>query len=189
MATIGLRDVYYATLTTDTPTTATYAAPVRIIGAISASVNANTSSETLFADDGPFETATTMGEITIELNIADLDMKTLAAITGATYDSTSKILKQTSDDTPPYLALGYRTLKPNGAYRYYWLVKGKFNIPEDSFNTKGDSIEFQTPTISGNFVKRDQDSAWKISVDEDDTPTASVITNWFTATTLAFPTT
>ena len=53
MATIGLRDVHYALLKTDDVTSgqATYDTPVHVVGAISANVNPNTSSATLFADD------------------------------------------------------------------------------------------------------------------------------------------
>ena len=59
MATIGLRDVHYAILQSDTPTGATYDTPERLVGAISANVNPNTSSATLFADDGPYDSAST----------------------------------------------------------------------------------------------------------------------------------
>ena len=49
MATIGLRDVHYAVLKTDTKEGATYEAPVLLTGAIAANVNPNTNSATLFA--------------------------------------------------------------------------------------------------------------------------------------------
>lgn len=167
MATIGLRDVYYALLTSDPVSgSPTYETPVRIAGAISANVNPNASSATLFADDGPYDTAATIGEISLELNMADLDLATQAVLLGHTLGSDG-VLKCKAGDVPPWVAVGFRTLKSNGHYRYYWLNKGKFALPEDDLQTKGDSIEFQTPTISGSFVKRNCDDEWRRIGDED----------------------
>lgn len=178
MATIGLRDVYYAKLQTDpVGGTATYDTPVRIVGAISANVNPNSSSASLFADDGPQDTAATLGEISLELNMADLPLATQAELLGHTIED--GVLKKRGGDVPPWVAVGFRTLKSNGSYRYYWLNKGKFATPEEDLKTKGDSIEFQTPTITGSFVKRDSDDEWQRQADSDDTESATAITNWF----------
>ena len=182
MATIGLRDVHYAVLKTDTKEGATYEAPVLLTGAIAANVNPNTNSATLFADDGPYDSATTLGEIELELNMADIPAKHAAAMLGHT--NKNGVLIKKASDQPPYLAIGYRSLKSNGAYRYTWLYKGKFTDGEQANNTKGDSIEYQTPTITGAFVKRDFDDMWQAEVDSDDTALGEgtqIITNWFTA--------
>ena len=181
MATIGLRDVYYALLKEDPVNgTATYETPVRMVGAISANVNPNTSSATLFADDGPYDAATTLGEISLELNMADLDMQTQAVLLGHTYEG--GLLKKKGSDVPPWVAIGFKTLKSNGKYRYYWLNKGKFAAPEDDLATKGDSIEFKTPTITGSFVKRDSDDEWERAGDEDEEAFTETIKNaWFTS--------
>lgn len=180
MATIGLRDVYYAKLLTDpVDGTPTYEAPKHIAGAISANVNPNSSSATLFADDGPSDTAATLGEISLELNMKDLDLATQAELLGHTLDN--GVLKKKGADVPPWVAVGFRTLKSNGSYRYYWLNKGKFATPEEDLQTKGDSIEFQTPTITGSFVKRDSDDEWQRQADSDDTESAAAITKWFTS--------
>ena len=179
MATIGLKDVHYAMLLTDPVTgTPTYGSPVSMAGAITASINANSSAETLFADDGPSDTASTLGEIELELNMADLTLEVQAALLGHTL--VNGILKRKSSDTPPWLAIGFRSLKSNGAYRYIWLNKGKFAVPEEEYNTKGDSIEFTTPKVSGKFVKRDNDDEWKRETDEDVGGfNPSYVTTWF----------
>lgn len=181
MATIGLRDVHYAILTADDSTATTYEAPVAIAGAISANVNPNTSSATLFADDGPYDSAVTLGEIELELNLADIPALHAAALLGHTYGENGLLVKKASDQ-PPYVAIGYRSLKSNGAYRYTWLYKGKFTDGEQSNQTKGDSIEYQTPTITGAFVKRDFDDAWQTEADSDDSNVKeSILTGWFNA--------
>lgn len=179
MATIGLRDVHYALLTEDPADgAATYEKPVKVVGAISANINPNTSSATLFADDGPYDAASTMGEITLELNMADIPDETQAIWLGHSY--TNGMLIKKSTDTPPWVALGYRSLKSNGAYRYVWLVKGKFAALEEEYGTKADSVEFKTPTITGSFVKRDSDDVWELKADSDAATPSSAIGSWFT---------
>jgi phi13 family phage major tail protein len=178
---IGLSHLYYALLITDPiGGTPTYATPVRIANAIMANVNPNTNSETLFADDGPSEVATTLGNIDLEINVADLDLDTQAAILGHTISA--GVLFRKAADTPPWLAIGFKSLKSNGKYRYTWLAKGKFQLQEQANETKGDTINFQTPTINGSFVKRDSDDEWERHIDEDHIDyVASMGTNWFTS--------
>jgi len=176
---IGLRNLVYAKLIDDPiGGTATYEAPVAILGAISATINPNASNATLFADDGPYDAATSMGEISVELNVADLDLDTQAALLGHTVAGGVLIRKAT--DVPPWVAIGFKTLKSNGKYRYTWLAKGKFSAPEQNNQTKGDSVEFNTPTITGSFVKRDCDDEWERHIDEDHPNfMPSMATNWF----------
>lgn len=166
---IGLSNVVYALLTADPETggEATYAPSVKLAGAITANINPNSSNETLFADDGPYETASTIGQIELSLNIADLTLRAQAALLGHTMTDGGVLIRKSSD-TPPWLAVGFRSLKSNGSYRYTWLAKGKFALPEQNNETKGDSINFQTPTISGSFVKRDCDDEWERHIDEDE---------------------
>jgi phi13 family phage major tail protein len=181
-AQIGLSDLYYALLTTDAvDATPVYATPVHIAGAISAKINPNTDNATLFADNGPQEVATALGAIDLELNVVDLELPVQAALLGHTY-SANGILKRKGSDTPPWVAIGFKSLKSNGKYRFTWLTKGKFAAPEQANDTKNDKVNFQTPTIKGSFVKRDWDSEWERHIDEDDTAyDSSVGTSWFTA--------
>ncbi len=181
---IGLRDVYYALLTQDdVDLGVTYSAPVRIVGAISANINPNPSTETLFADDGPMEVASTLGEIGLELNVVDLPAATLAALLGHTFLN-GKLIKKASDSAP-WVALGFRALKSNGDYKYVWLVKGKFAPSPEEHTTKGDTVEWQTPTINGSFAKRDYDDIYQITGDESDASfTEEMALAWFTRETL-----
>lgn len=178
---IGLKDVYYALLTNDPSVgSATYDTPVKISGAMQANINPNASLETLFADDGPYEVATTIGQINLELGMADIDLPTQAVLLGHTYSG--GILIRKGSDVPPWVAIGFRSLKSNGKYRYTWLAKGKFSIPEQQNETKGDTINFQNTVINGNFVKRDCDDEWERHIDEDDVDFYTALaTDWFTS--------
>jgi phi13 family phage major tail protein len=179
---IGLRQLTFCLLLTDPEEgkgKATYGEPHRIPGAITAGINPNASTETLFADDGPYETATTIGQIALELNVVDLPLEIQALIYGHTIDERG-IMRRKAGDVPPWLAVGFKSLKSNGSYRYTWLAKGKFALPEQNNETRGDSINFQTPTTSGSFVKRECDDEWESHADEDSKSfTKEVATNWF----------
>jgi len=175
---VGLRDLHYAILTQDDAMGVAYEDPVKIAGAISATITPTVNTETLFADDGPSETASALGEITVELQVKDLPLPVQAALLG--HDLENGVLIRNADDNAPYVALGFRSLKSNGKYRYVWLYKGKFAPPEQQYQTKEDTPAFQTPTITGTFVKREYDDAWQAVGDEDE-PGFTAGATWFDA--------
>ena len=185
---IGLTNLHYAVMIADNAPTAvggtdgttTYQDPKRILGAITANFSPNASNDTLFADDGPYDSASTLGAMTLELNVADIPPVQRAELLGATYDDATGVLSQGATDIPPYTAVGMSVKKSNGADRLIWYLKGKFAAPDDSNQTKADSINWNTPTITGNFLKRDSDQQYRFSVDTDDAKvTAQVKDNWF----------
>lgn len=157
----------------------TWGAPVPLKGVINANINPNASQETLFADDGPFETASTIGNIEVEINKAQLTLAERAVLLGHTYSNGKLVSK--AGDVPPFVAIGFRTLKSNGSYRYVWLLKGKFQDLEDQNETKGDSINWQTDTINGQFLKTNKNDNWKVEADSDDNDAATAISTWFDA--------
>lgn len=196
---IGCDHLVYALMATeDTATTApTYEAVKSAPGVISVNINPNASQETLFADDGPMETATTLGKIDVEINKAELTPENKADLLGHAIDDNGGVVYGDSD-VPPWVAIGFRTLKSNGNYRYVWLYKGKFTDPEDNNETKGDSINFQTDTISGQFVKLNNQVTigtklvrlWKYELDGDsEDADANIMANWFDAVTMPNATT
>lgn len=193
---IGLTKLHYAILTTDRapktnsptdPGELVYEDPVRLPGAITANFSPNASNDTLFADDGPYDTASTLGAMSLELNVADIPPRHRAVILGCTYDETTGMVKDSANDIPPYLAVGCAVKKSNGFDRLIWYLKGKFAAPDDNNQTKADSVNWNTPTITGNFLKRDYDDQWRYSVDTDDeayTGDKVDFTEWFTKETL-----
>ena len=193
---IGLTNLHYAILTEDrAPKTngpddagaVAYEDPVRLPGAITANFSPNASNDTLFADDGPYDTASTLGAMSLELNVADIPPAHRATLLGATYNSTTGLIKDSSNDIPPYVAVGCSVKKSNGYDRLIWYLKGKFSAPDDNNQTKSDSINWNTPTITGNFLKRDFDDNWRFSVDTDDehyTGSKTDFSKWFAASTL-----
>jgi phi13 family phage major tail protein len=185
---VGLKDLYYAILTKDDSTGVAYSAPVKIAGAINAKVSPSSESLTVYADDGPSEQITQLGAIGVDLETKDLPLDVQAALLGQSIVGGVLIKKDT--DIPPYVAIGYRSTKSNGKSRFMWLLKGKFNLPDQDDKTKEDKPSFQSAKISGTFIKRDYDGQWQRVTDEDLTGFVPATgTNWFTSVEQAQDTT
>lgn len=188
---IGCDSLHYALMTTeDTATSAPVYATIKSApGVMHVNINPNASLATAFFDDGPGDTASTLGNIDVEIEKNSLTTENKADLLGHTIDANGGVA-YADDDTPPFVAISFRTLKSNGKYRYVWLYKGRFADPEDNSETKADSINFQSDTISGQFVKLNypitigakSKRLWKYEIDADN-PEASqaAMDTWFEA--------
>jgi len=177
MATIGLRDLYRAPITVGTDGAETYGTPVRMAKAISAELSVEVAEAILYADDGADEIVKEFISGEIALNVNDLLPADLAAILGQTQDADGVVYGAETDEAP-YYAIGFRAKKTGGKYKYIWLYKTKFAIPDESYTTKGEGIEFTTPEIVGQFIKR-PDGLWK--AEHVAAPDDTVAAAWFTA--------
>ena len=176
MATIGLRDLYRAPITIGTSGAEEYGTPVRMAKAISAELSVEVAEAILYADDGADEVVKEFVSGEITLNVNDLLPADLAALLGQKQDA-DKVVYGADTDEAPYFAIDFRAKKAGGTYKYIWLYKVKFAVPDENYTTKGDSIEFTTPEIVGQFIKR-SDGLWKAEHVAE--PTNSVATAWFT---------
>jgi phi13 family phage major tail protein len=188
MATIGLDNLYYATVT-EAPETGyeTYGTPTRLSKAISAELTFNTASATLYADDAAADVFNAASGGTITLGTRDISPAVFSALLGATIDDNGVIV-QASEDAANYVAIGFRSQKSDGHYMYVWIYRVKFSAPGMTHNTKADSIAFDTPSIEGAFVRRNKPT--EISADnhpflskvsDNDTGVdAGTISGWFT---------
>ena len=182
---IGLKDLHYALLTSDSSTSTTYDTPVPIIGAINAKVSPAVNTAVLDADDHPSEVVTEIGDIAVELNTKNLPLSVQAALLGQTLEG--GVLYKAKTDIPPFVAIGFKSIKANGKYRYIWYYKGKFAPHEQEYQTrKSGTPEFQTPTIKGVFMPRESDNRWQAKGDEDE-PGFNAAATWFDAVYEATP--
>ena len=193
MATIGLDQLYYATITEATAESTgvhigdeTYGTPVKLAKAISADLSVELAEATLYADDGLAEIVKEFKSGTLSLGIDDIGTAAASALTGASIDDNGVVISAGEDSSKP-VAIGFRAKKPNGKYRYFWLYRVKFGIPETNLATKGDSITFSTPTIEGTVLRRNKADEnnrhpWKAEVTDDgSTATASIISGWYSS--------
>ncbi|WP_196007902.1 major tail protein [Clostridium tyrobutyricum] len=173
-APIGVENLVYAILTDET--TSVYGTPALISPAINVKINPKSNSDTLYADNKAVETATSLGEIDVEIETQDLPLEVQAELLGHKIDSVTKVMCSDVQDSAPYVAVGFKIKKANAKYRYVWLLKGKFSEPEEEHSSQEDKTKFQTPKIKGTFVTR-TDGKWKYTADEDSGFTGG--TAWF----------
>ena len=176
MATVGLRDLYRAPITTAADGLETYGTPVRMAKAIEADLSVEVAEAILYADDGADEIAKEFVSGELKLKVNDLLPTDLAALLGQTQDD-DMVVYAGEDDEPPYYAIGFRAKKTGGQYKYIWLYKVKFAVPNEKYATKGDKLEFSTPEITGKFIKR-PDGYWK--AEHVALPDETAAAAWFT---------
>ena len=173
MATIGLDKLFYSKITEDENGEETYATPVPLAKAMTAELSIELAEATLYADDGASEIVKEFQSGTLTLGIDDIGTAVAEDLTGAKIDS-NKVLISAGEDGGCPVAVGFRAKKSNGKYRYFWLYRVKFGIPATNLTTKGESIEFSTPSIEGTVTRRNKPDTqgkhpWKAEVNEDDT--------------------
>lgn len=177
MATIGLRDFFIARVTTDENGVDTYGTPRRLAKAITVDLSVETAEAVLYADDSVDEVIKEFVKGKIKFEANDIPQDDTAEMLGQTQDA-DDVVYGGENDEPPYYAIGFRAKKSGGKYKYLWLYKTKFSIPNENYKTKGEKIEFVTPTMEGEFIKRD-DGNWK--ADYVGTPSDPVASKWFDA--------
>lgn len=184
MATIGLDKLFYSKITENENGEETYATPVPLAKAMTAELSIELAEATLYADDGASEIVKEFQSGTLTLGIDDIGTAVAEDLTGAKIDN-NKVLISAGEDGGTPVAVGFRAKKSNGKYRYFWLYRVKFGIPATNLTTKGESIEFSTPSIEGTVTRRNKPDTqgkhpWKAEVNEDDTAVNSTtISNWY----------
>ena len=179
MATVGLRDLYFATVTEAAETgIETFGSPTRLAKLVSAKMVTTRADGSLVADDAIDQQVSEFASCKLTLEVNDLKDEDTATLLGAELDATSKVVYSGLDDDPPYVAIGFRAKKPGGKFRYVWLYKGKFAMPSEEFATGGEKVEFKTPTIEGTFQTLSKNGKWK--ADMTALPTDTVAAAWFT---------
>lgn len=178
MSKIGVSKFYYGLQTTEdeASSAAVYETPVAIPGLVSIEVTPTSNTATLYADNGPYETSSSLGSVDVSIDLADLPLNDQAALLGHTV--TSGKMDKKASDTPPYTAVMFEFLMANGKKRCVKLYKGKFALPTESGNTRGENVEFQTTQISASFVQLKNNQMYE-SVQDFDADAST--DNWYSS--------
>ena len=175
MATIGLSRPYIARYT-NAGTSVSYAGG-RLLGkATELSIELSDNNSNIFyADNGPAEQDNQFSGGTIQITTDDLRpqallsalgmvQETLAAVTDITTPNAAWLVNNDSQSIP-YVGFGAVAMKKiNGAIKYVGIVldKVQFSNPNESITTKGETIEWQTPQLTGTIFRSDKTSHdWK----------------------------
>ena len=184
MATIGMDSLFYAKITEGAGGDESYGTPKILAKAIKADLAIELAEAALYADDAIAHAIKLFKSGKLSLGVEDIGVAVAADLTGASVDDNGVLIAAGEDDGC-LVAVGFRALKPDNRYRYFWLYRVKFAVPSTNLQTKGDSIQFQTPTVEGTIMRRNKVDAngkhpWKAEVTEGDPGVAAVIAAWFT---------
>ena len=167
MAKIGLKYPVYAPVV-ENGTEVTYSGGAVLARAIEANVNIETNDVKLYADDAVAESDQSFSKGTVTIGVDDLydaaKVALLAYVEGATVDASigSKELSA-GGSTGANVGFGfYCKVIRSGLTRFraIWLKKVQFREPADEATTKGESVEFKTPSLEGTVMMA-ADGKWK----------------------------
>ena len=177
---IGLRDIHIATVTKDDGTGATYGTPTKLERAVSAKLTPKVNSENLYSDDTVEDVISAFDSIEVEIELNQLSLTSRATLQGAKV--VKGVLIESKEDIAPTIALGFKSKKHNGKYRFVWLLKGKFELATDEYDTEAEKPAPKSAKLKGTFYSRDYDSNFRFIADEDETGIdETIIAAWFTA--------
>ncbi len=135
---VGVDQIYYALVTTDDASTYAAGTPATLAPAMTIAAAPKTNSKTQYADNKPYDAFASEGETEFDLEITGMTPAVYAIILGKVYDAVNGRVFD-NGATPPYCALGFRALKSDGKYRYYWFLKGRFQVPSMDVASKTDT--------------------------------------------------
>lgn len=178
-ATVGAKNLYYAIATVAEDGSVTYDTPVKIADFQKITIAASTSSDKYYADDRTAEIINSFDGCTVTLSTLGMKLETEAALKGLEIDANG-VLTDDIYAEPPYIALGFQSLKANGKYRFVWLLQGKMQIFDEEYETIKEKKEPKALEIPLEFVHR-EDGKWRHKIDEEMTGAPTDLqTKWFT---------
>ena len=166
-STVGLKNMVIAPLTVDTEETLTYGDLQLVAGAIEATITPdNADPDIQYADDIEFDVLYPDPELTFTTKMADIPLAIQEMIFGNNIDDNG-VLIRTSTDKPPYFAVGFKSEKSNGKFRFVWLYKVRAKPLTENYATKeGTTINRQTGEVEWTAIKRTHDSRYQAVADE-----------------------
>ena len=160
MAFIGMRHVVVAKVASHTDgSEPTYTAGMVAGKAISGNLTITRNNNPLYADDDIAEDDNGITEMTLDIGIDDLleDVQAYMGMLKSKTTGTGTATVTTYYDTSAPaedVGVGYirvRRKNRNTVYQAIWAYSGVFGINNESAQTKGRSIEWQTPVANGRF--------------------------------------
>ena len=166
-STIGLKNLVIAPVTSDTESSTTYGTLQRVAGAIEASITPGTTDpDVQYYDDVEGDVLYPDPELSFKTKLADIPLTIQEMIFGNEIDDNG-VLIRTATDKPGYFAVGFKSEKANGKFRYVWLYKVRAKPVTENYAAKeGKTINRQTGEVEWTAVKRISDSRYQAVADE-----------------------
>lgn len=152
-AVVGITGFRYAVLESDTEAGASYGEIVRVPYVQNINIETEQEIAKAYGDNTVAEMAVSTGVTTVEFQFHTIPLEDRIKLLGLEEDEDGMIV-QRSQTNPPYVALMLEKTKGDGSVELVGLTKGMFTLPATEAQTKEDSLEFGSDTISGEFSAR-----------------------------------
>ena len=162
MAYIGLA---YPTIAKLDPTTDTYSDGFRMGKAVSVNISTNYNEANLPGDNVIAESVKEFRDGTIDLGITTIPIEAYETVFGhtVTEGEDGTLIVDKTDDVPNYVGVGLvkeELVDGKKSYIAMWIKKVLFTESGENATTKGETISFQTPTITGTVLAL-ADKTWR----------------------------
>lgn len=140
-----------------------YDAPFIFGKAISLQITPNYAEGSLNADDIQAEYDKEFNYAEVTLGTSTVPMQAHKIMFGHKTDEAEKTIEMNANDENDFVGMGWITAEKVDGVKGYtgnFLYKAKFSEPSEDYATKGDSIEYKTPSVSGRALAED-DGRWK----------------------------
>lgn len=135
---LGVDNLYYAVVSQDDSSAYTVGTPAYLAPLAMIAIKPKVGRKTQYFDNIPMDSLFTEGESEADIEIQGLPLDRKAELLGKVWDAVNGRMYD-DGGIPPYIALGFRAMKSDGSYKYYWYLKCQFATPDDEAGTKTDT--------------------------------------------------
>ncbi|MBR6293029.1 MAG: major tail protein [Lachnospiraceae bacterium] len=161
MANIGLRKPYIAKYNRASKS---YSDGFRYSHAVNVNIDPQYAEASLYGDDVQVEYEKDFTSAQVSLGTTSTPIKAADVMFGHEVDYEEKKVLYKSTDEANYVGVGVTGVeKVDGESVYVALIVlcAKFADSADAYNTKGEQLQFNTPSITGKAIAADDDGNWK----------------------------
>ena len=163
MANVGLRKPFVAKYNRATKS---YSDGFKYSHAVQFQINPNYAEASLYGDDAQQEYEKQFINAAITLGTTGTPLKAASTMFGHQVDFEKRKVVYKATDEANYIGMGITGVeKVDGVTQYIALIIlcAKFADSAESYQTKGDQLQFNTPSITGNAIVANDDGEWKIT--------------------------
>ncbi len=163
----------------NTSGTVTYETPTEVGDAMNANIELKFAEGRLYAEGRLAEYIKLATGGTISIAVKYIKKAAQAMMYGATTDNQKDNVKFSAKDVANYVGVGlYAPDKVDGVTKYtcMWVPKALFGPPSFAYQTKGESIQFNTPTTTGEFLP--DDTTAELLLESETVETAEEAVAW-----------
>lgn len=139
-----------------------YEAPYAFGKAIGITVTPNYAEGSLYADDMQSEYDKEFISAETTLNTNTIPLVARDSVFG--HKTNEEEIEFNADDESNYVGVGWISVEKVDGKRSYtgnFLPKVKYTEPTEEYQTKGENIEYKTPSITGKALAEEEDRKWK----------------------------